>query len=250
MSVGIVGTPHINGSSGNSTTAKTGDAGAKPAGSNLLCHVGVFRPYCNDATAFLPSTMTLGGQTLSRQLVFDSAANIGAAYYKSTRAQASAISGGSYTITYGSTLAAAYQTLVIVVWTADSAETLQDSEISPDLFTPDRSLTTVSGNLCLIFGGERGDQSGLTLGSGMTDGSTNYTGGSGIGDTNGRMDSRVATTTSTALEVGSDASELTATFAIAITEDVGGGGGGSGNSDDTAATQRGVLRGHLRGMAA
>lgn len=232
MSIGVLGTPHGTNSTGNSTTARTGTYAA-PAGSRRLGFICVSRGYCNGATSVFPSTMTWGGQSISMLTTEVEAfgpSNCGSALYMATESQIAAMSGGAYTITYDTSIPGTAQVTVQIVVLGDCDQTLADTDqVAGSYSSMSVALTTTSGDLCLGFFAERGDQGDLTLGSGMTSVLTTNASSSNNEYSSQRTDSITASGASTTVQCSGDAGGLTTMHAVAITEDTGGGGGGSGN---------------------
>lgn len=225
MAIGQLGTTQKFTSTGNSTTAKTGTITVE-SGSRRYMYLFVSRGYVNDATSIFPASITVGGQSVSALTTeteaSGAATNSGSILYAANESTIAAMSGGAFTITYDSTLAAAYEVPVTVMFYGDVNQTLvaTGQAASP---TETVVLATQSGDYCLAFGDQRGDQTANALypGIGMsaigtTDSSTND-----LTESNQRYDYVTASTTSTTVGIAMGNAEIGALHAVAMREDTG-----------------------------
>lgn len=242
-------------SSGNSTTAKTGTITVE-SGSRRVMLMFASRGYVNDVTSLFPASVTVGGQTVNAATAEGEAlgsANTGSRLYWANESTIAAMSDGSFTITYDSTLGSAFEITVTVIFLQDVDQTagLVDNGVDPGSAhggSASVTLTTTSGDWCLGFGDNRGDDSLNTLGSGMTALDTTSPSSSAAEKSGQRIDTITASGASTDVLMTMSSSEGGSLHAVAFTEDTGGGGGGGVTSDQTQATMRGAHRGIMRGV--
>lgn len=212
---------------GNSTTAKTWTY--SPTYPSLIVAA---RGYVNDVSGIFPTSLTWGAQSISRIQVatgyVGSGTNVELALYWADSSDIAAMSGGSGTITYNSTLAIAYEVPLGVIEIEDASDTIVDSGfVDGEYVTRDITLTTAAGNLCFMICAERGDQGGLTTAAGMTDWDGLDSSSNGLSEANVKIDYIVASGASTVVAIDGDADEISCSIGVAIAD--GGGGGGSSN---------------------
>lgn len=214
-------------STGNSTTAKTWTY--SPTKPSLVIAA---RGYVNDAAGIFPTSMTWGGQSVSRVAVATGYVGIGTqvevAIYWANATTVAAMSGGAGTITYTTTLATDYKIGLGIIEIEEAADSIADSGIVDGAYSSrDITLTTVAGDICFMICAERGDQGGLTTASGMTDWDDLAAPASDLGEVNVNIDLKVATGTSTTVAIDGDGDELSCSIGVAFRQAVGGGGGGN-----------------------
>jgi hypothetical protein len=214
---------HDDDTGGLSTTAKTWTYDATTAGVPHL--VVLAKGDCNGEADVFPSTITWGGQTISRVAQADTYWFVEIAAYYADSTDVGAMSGGAGTATYNTTLAASYEIQVAIIELDTSDDTIVDSGAEGFDYVNDMTidLTTVSGDLCLMCATQRADQTALSLDTGMTALGTVAASSSDAAKTTLRFDTKTATTTSTSVSVGGGVDEQHAVLGIALREAAGGG---------------------------
>lgn len=253
MSLSILGTPHTAYFSTSTSGTTLSGTYAISAGSRRGAFVCVGRGSVGGDTNTWPTTMTYGGQTLSRvdrNYGWSKDEAEGAMYF-ADEADIAAMSDGNYSVSFVSSLAGGGDigVVIIAVQDMDQSAGIADSTSSGENTGGSAislTLTTTSGDLCFILGFMRGDAGTLSLGTGMTA----QTAWASADDTAGQVDMRIdkitASGASTDAKMSSTNDYSVGAIAWAITEDTGGGGGSAISSDQTA-TPRGYARGNHRG---